>query len=93
MREWQASKTLSVVMLGIGCLCLSAILFYLPVLVNEKGVNAMEYAQLSALTVCFISSVILLSFTKKKQSKTASSKEGEALVDQDYMGISEDIKA
>ena len=80
-------------MLGIGCLCLSAILFYLPVLVNEKGVNAMEYAQLSALTVCFISSVILLSFTKKKQSKTASSKEGEALVDQDYMGVSLDIKA
>ena len=80
-------------MLGIGCLCLSAILFYLPVLVNEKGVNAMEYAQLSALTVCFISSVILLSFTKKKQSKTASSKEGEALVDPDSMGVSLDIKA
>ena len=79
-------------MLGVGSLCLSAILFYLPVLVNEKGFNAMEYAQLSALTVCFISSVILLSFTKKK-SKTALSKEGEALVDQDYMGISEDIKA
>ena len=80
-------------MLGIGCLCLSAILFYLPVLVNEKGVNAMEYAQLSALTVCFISSVILLSFTKKKQSKTASSKEGEAPVDPDSMGVSLDIKA
>ena len=80
-------------MLGVGSLCLSAILFYLPVLVNEKGFNAMEYAQLSALTVCFISSVILLSFTKKKPSKTALSKEGEALVDQDYMGISEDIKA
>ena len=79
-------------MLGVGSLCLSAILFYLPVLVNEKGFNAMEYAQLSALTVCFISSVILLSFTKKKSS-TALSKEGEALVDQDYMGISEDIKA
>ena len=79
-------------MLGIGCLCLSAILFYLPVLVNEKGVNAMEYAQLSALTVCFISSVILLSFTKKKSSSN-SSKEGEALVDQDYMGVSLDIKA
>ena len=80
-------------MLGVGSLGLSAILFYLPVLVNEKGINAMEYAQLSALTVCFISSVILLSFTKKRQTTATMSKEGESLVDQDFMGISEDIKA
>ena len=44
VREWQASKAVSVVMLGVGSLCLSAILFYLPVLVKEKGLNAMEYA-------------------------------------------------
>ena len=87
---------MSLSMLGIGSVSLSAILLCTPGLINEEKFNSMEFAQISSLIVCIVATAILFSFTKKRPSSAREASiaaDEESAIDQSINGNTpEDIK-
>ena len=63
--EWQAGKKLSISMLVLGLIFISASLYWTPKMIEKTDLNILELIEVTSLITCIITSCTLLTYTWK----------------------------
>ena len=65
--EWQAGKILSISMLVLGLIFISASLYWTPKMIEKTDLNILELIEVTSLITCIITSCTLLTYTWKSK--------------------------